>query len=855
MPTIDFKKYGTPISSPIRGSIDFSKYGTPVEISELDSAEPEQDGFLKSLVKAPTTILARPFQAVAALGGVSDEAIDKFSREKLGGFVAPTPDTFGDVKKDVGRGVQTVAFGMPGLASAGAAFGLGSSLEKGNDLFSAQTAFDIALGIGTAKVSGFVGKPLLNAAGKVVGKVTPEVLKEVAKQGTKAIQNFASKHQILPAPLSKAVNVGAQKIENIANKPFELGSKAGSKAVDLFKGNVQKSLEKDVDNLLTKTKGIISKTQLGQRKNVDYKKIMSEPEVFKGLKVKDGKINPDEAIQVVKNRKDLLLDAKRTLLPEVDRFTPKVAKEVIRQKAIQNIRGKYTPADEKDLIRAINKQVNAMPDEMTATEIDGFRARFRSSARNAQGLQKSSSEYTSLENATRDTVFDITDNLPFDTNKEYQAINNTIKDLISTEEFLDKTIRGQIVKGGRLTNLLGRGIGAIAGSKFGVLGTLGGSEVGGAVANIITNNQLGSSVKMKLIKEITNDPAILKQATDFLLKTQRYTPPLLPRGGEVRKHFVGRETIFMPSRKAIEQGTEIVPRNQSSQGILTKPSPRSNIQTTIKTTAPIPISPTLPQTKGKVNPLGMKVKSNNSLAQEARKYKSAEDFVDSQTKEISSKARSENPTVSKYNYERTSLPIENIKEFETVDLKSPKFQEIKRSVSRGDRTPIIVDERNRIIDGHHRFNAYKESGANYGSVPVLKVIGPGEGKIIRDANYFDSKIGGSLTDFYNKAVGKVNPLLPNVKLQELKNNLMTSGSEYLKLIDSGDLSRADFLRSDGTPKPQFMEHIISDLSEKLNGYSKGLGAKFKKVVNPSTNMDDLINQAVKFVDKLGGNVK
>lgn len=190
----------------------------------------EKDGFLKTLVKAPATIIARPFQAAAALGGVSDEAIDKFSKEKLRGFVAPTPDNFSDVKKDVGRGVQTVALGMPGLASGGAAFGVGSSLEQGNDLFSTQTALQTGLGAGGGKLLGVLGKPLLNVAGKGISKVTPQVVKDIASKGVGAVDDFMSSRQILPKNVSKAINLGAEKVETIANKPFEVAgniAKAG----------------------------------------------------------------------------------------------------------------------------------------------------------------------------------------------------------------------------------------------------------------------------------------------------------------------------------------------------------------------------------------------------------------------------------------------------------------------------------------------------------------------------------------------------------------------------------------------------------------------------------------------------
>jgi len=133
------------------------------------------------------------------------------------------------------------------------------------------------------------------------------------------------------------------------------------------------------------------------------------------------------------------------------------------------------------------------------------------------------------------------------------------------------------------------------------------------------------------------------------------------------------------------------------------------------------------------------------LAEEAQKYKSAEEFVSNETKSVAEKAKADYPSFSKYDYEATSVPIKDIKQRETPNLTSEKFKEIKKSVSRGDRTPIVIDESGFILDGHHRFNAYVESGANYGEVPVLKVVGDGTGKIVKDKK---------LTDLWNKVMKK-----------------------------------------------------------------------------------------------------
>lgn len=195
-------------------------------------------GFLKSLVSAPATIIARPLQAVAELAGASSQAVDAFSSKYSGGLVAPVPQNASDVKKDVGRGIETVALGAGGPVSGGAALGLGSSLEQGNDLLSVKTAFDTALGAVGGKVLDTIGKPIFNAAGNIIGKVTPLTLKDIAAKGVVAMQEFAAAHDILPENVAGLINTGAKTAEELANKPFQAGAtaakKAGTAAVDLY---------------------------------------------------------------------------------------------------------------------------------------------------------------------------------------------------------------------------------------------------------------------------------------------------------------------------------------------------------------------------------------------------------------------------------------------------------------------------------------------------------------------------------------------------------------------------------------------------------------------------------------------
>ncbi len=222
-------KYGgtavAPSPSSTPGSPDLSAIAAKYGGSSTAAPQPAQQSssgladFAKSVFTAPATIVARPFQAAAELAGASDTQVNDFTKKipVVGGLVAPVPEGVADVKKDVGRAVQTVALGTGAPIAGGALFGAGASLEQGNDLFSVQTAFNTALGAAGGKVLDFIGKPLLNAAGKVVGTITPKILKNVAAGGTDAITKFAADHQLLGGVAAKPAALLAKGLQGVDN--------------------------------------------------------------------------------------------------------------------------------------------------------------------------------------------------------------------------------------------------------------------------------------------------------------------------------------------------------------------------------------------------------------------------------------------------------------------------------------------------------------------------------------------------------------------------------------------------------------------------------------------------------------
>lgn len=282
---------------------DTSSYVAPPTPPESPAA-PAKDGFvkstLKSLVSAPATMLARPIQAGAELLGASDTQVNNVTKKLTGGIVAPVPENGADVKKDVGRGIETVALGAGSPVAGGAAFGAGNSLEQGNDLFSGQTAFQTVLGGTAGKVLQLIGTPILNAAGKVVGKVTPQFLSDIASQGTKAITDFAAAHDILPDVASKAINGANDAVAGAESKVAGAVSDAKSAVVNKVKGqsNDITDLLKQHEDTMTPTmkksaieegRQTIKTTKTGGTE-VDYtptkeikraSEILSNPEEFK----------------------------------------------------------------------------------------------------------------------------------------------------------------------------------------------------------------------------------------------------------------------------------------------------------------------------------------------------------------------------------------------------------------------------------------------------------------------------------------------------------------------------------------------------------------------------------------------
>ena len=227
-------------------SDDTAPYKPPVKKEEPGMIS----SFAKSLASPVATMAARPLQAAAEIVGVPDETVNEFSDKISGGLIAPTPQGAGDVMKDVGRGVQTAALGLASPTAAGAAFGAGMGLEDGDSV--GGIVVDAALGAAGGKALDVMGRPIFNAAGKVIGKVTPQYLQGLAAKGGTALSDFAAAHDILPGELSAFITRGAQKVSQGADDAMGALTSKAKDVASTAKGKVVSSKPNDLEALSDK---------------------------------------------------------------------------------------------------------------------------------------------------------------------------------------------------------------------------------------------------------------------------------------------------------------------------------------------------------------------------------------------------------------------------------------------------------------------------------------------------------------------------------------------------------------------------------------------------------------------------
>lgn len=577
---------GTSTQSPVSTDIPVSAFdrlktkGATPAIPTEENKGSAVGNFLKGVVSAPATLIARPFQAAADFGDYlgtelalkgqtpevqamiradANERLQKRQTESsFGGIVAPTPKDTSDVVKDIGRGVQTVALGAGAPLASGAAFGFGGALEnQGSNILSKEGITDALVstlvGMGAGKALDLVGKPLLNAAGKVIGTITPQVLKDVATKGSSAVENFMAHHEIVPAGVKPAINAipkVAETFDTEANKLFKGTGTAVKSAVQgqypgLTKDNLAKHYENvEVDRLLepTKTPGATFRNAAevandAKKRGIDLKKLAADNKIYASDHITEGKFATQDTVNAL--RDEAMSGGKEILRPALQAAEPgvqKVPMSEIRAEIMSRLNevpdAKLSPEQKLKFARNIAKEY-ADNSIAAASHPGGYSLTNLYDSK----LQTGSNLYKSPKTGG---VQSISDSLTAQQKQiESQVFGDLLKKSAPTELGLDKYFKAQegrfmladyleslntrkapqtlFQRGVRKAAQLG---GATTGASVaGPFGMFSGYQFGGIVADTFAN--ASNPVKVAYLKSIgKSEPEIYQIMKDFVKKSE-----------------------------------------------------------------------------------------------------------------------------------------------------------------------------------------------------------------------------------------------------------------------------------------------------------------------------------------------
>jgi hypothetical protein len=542
-----------------------AKYGTAPALPAPAPA-PQDNGnpvgnFFKGLVSAPATMIARPFQALAGVGdyiGTSmaasganpqaQSAIWKQSNDRQNlkntqssgpfGIVAPEPTNASDVVKDVGRGVQTVALGV-GAEAPNAFTTLGGATN---------TLVSTLAGMGLGKALDLIGKPLLNAAGRVIGTITPKTLQDVVAKGSDAVSNFMEHHELLGGvakPISNAITTGAEAIDTGTNKLFK---SAGNAATDAFQSQYPGATKENVANHYqntevnrlmepTKTPGSTFRNATevatdASKRGIDLKQLAANNKIYASDHIVDGRFATQDTADALRNEamnggKDILRPALAEAEPGVQRVPISEVRSRILSKLSDVPDAKLSPSQKLSFAKKIAAEYGD-GSVTSASHPDGYSLTNLYDSK----LQTSSGLYKGPKNGGVQTI---SDNLTSQQKKiESQVFGDLLKKNAPKELGIDdymKAQEGKFVLANYLESLntkkapqslFQRGVrkaaqltGATTGAEMaGPFGMFSGYQFGGVVADTFAN--VSNPVKVAYLKSIgKSEPEIYQIMRQF----------------------------------------------------------------------------------------------------------------------------------------------------------------------------------------------------------------------------------------------------------------------------------------------------------------------------------------------------
>lgn len=539
--------------------------------------------FAKGIFGAPLTIAARPIQAAAEVGqflggginAVDPDAIDAATSKipLIGGLIAPVDRNFGDVKKDVGRAAETVALGTGAPIAGGALFGAGASLEQGNDLLSVQTAADAAIGGAGGKVLEWLGKPLLNAAGKVVGTITPKIIKDAAAGGADSLAKFAATHDLplgistVTKPIATGIQKGTEAIDSAIGSGFKKGGAALQKvAADQFPGlspvnHFKKVNEADFVKPSTINKpGYANATRVfndAKARDIDIGKVATDRGIITDTLHEDGTYNTKPAEQAIRQKNyDSSNTVGRKAIQEAQVNVRRVPTDTVRTALREKINSipdtSINDRTREQMLAKVDKDfgadspsARAHPDGYNLENLNDSRISADKDAyANGQAKKSKTAQYYKYQRQVFGDLFDkhTPDTAPL------KAFRAELEKNFKLADYL-KALHGKKVPQNitqKAIRLFGRGVGGTLGSHLGGFpGFLAGSNVGDLLFSHF--EALPNPIKIKVLKaSLSDNPAAIDELKKYVASQQfiRDTQLKLPAPGETSAKPLPSPTLF-----------------------------------------------------------------------------------------------------------------------------------------------------------------------------------------------------------------------------------------------------------------------------------------------------------------------
>lgn len=531
--------------------------------------------FAKGIFSAPATMIARPVEAVAELAGASSEDVDRVAGKISGGLVAPVPQNFKDVEKDVGRGAETIALGTGAPIAGGALFGAGASLEAGNDLLSVQTAVDAAIGGAGGKVLEWVGKPLLNAAGKVVGTITPKIIKDVAAGGAEALAKFAASHDLpfvgpISRPVSEGIARGTQAVDNAVGSGFRAGGSALKRTaaeqfphlnpVTHYTNVAERDLMKPTTLNDTKYAKATAIYNDAKAQGIDLEKHATANRIFHDDLIGGGKFNTKDAEQslrdsVFKDGNDIIRPALKDIEPGVRLVPISEVRQAMVDRVNQLSASKASPEIKAKMHKAIEKEygdtsaaAKAHPNGYTLTDLHDARIERGASGKYIPGVSTPPAVVAARLAREQARVFGDLFDKAIPAGAGLAQIRREFQKNFMLADYL-KALNGKKVPEGavkKATRLFGRAAAATVGGKLGGFpGAILGSQYGDMLFASFEAlpNPLKKIVLSKLAAEKSPAFDVLRQYLGDV-KAERILQKKLPAPGQTSAREPGAPTLF-----------------------------------------------------------------------------------------------------------------------------------------------------------------------------------------------------------------------------------------------------------------------------------------------------------------------